>query len=598
MPKGYIMKNRSFIRLGTFLLLVFLGTLPSDVSAKVSDKYVLEPMDLSSPRATLNSFLAAGDSTLRWMREEYWENPTPLLAEHLGVLAAEGEQALDLSEIPPAARYEMGRDGFLYLYEILCRIELPPELEIPDASAFENEHDNPTVQGLAASWTIPHTEITLIRMTSGPNKGRFLFSSSSVARAGEFYQRTRMLPYRRAIPIEGFAEMRTYLSPGGWMISARTIKALPEWLKYGVSGQAVWKWLVILLLIAVNIIALMVVHWLSRKRISGHIVKIYLFRLATPIALWLLTPLLINLAIRQLTLTGSVSGILILAAEAIKYFSMAWVIWIGAMVVAESVIASPKIPDQGLNAHLLRLLARTFSIAAVFVIAFQMSNRLGAPLYSLVAGLGVGGIAIALAAQNTIENFIGSLNLFADKPIRVGDFCRYGEDPNEQWKRAGEVESIGLRSTRIRGIDNTVTTIPNGEFSRMHIVNFSRSDSRFLLTVLGLRYETSEAQLQQVLEGLRTMLTDHPRVMDLEPRVRFIGFQEYAMNIEIRVDINTNNFAEFRAIREDIFIRILRIIRGAGTDFALPSRTVYQTPDTRMVPAFQPATTSSDSSEI
>jgi MscS family membrane protein len=109
----------------------------------------------------------------------------------------------------------------------------------------------------------------------------------------------------------------------------------------------------------------------------------------------------------------------------------------------------------------------------VIVIFFHISNRLGAPLYSLVAGLGVGGIAIALAAQPTIENFIGSLNLFADHPVRVGDFCRFGEDPTIDWKRIGTVESIGLRSTRIRGIDHTVTTIPNADFSKMQIINYS-----------------------------------------------------------------------------------------------------------------------------
>ena len=90
-----------------------------------------------------------------------------------------------------------------------------------------------------------------------------------------------------------------------------------------------------------------------------------------------------------------------------------------------------------------------------------------------MAGLGVGGIAIALAAQNTIEHFIGSLNLFADRPVRVGDFCRYGQDPNPDWQRIGIVESIGLRSTRIRGVDNSVTSVPNGDFSKMHLVNYS-----------------------------------------------------------------------------------------------------------------------------
>jgi MscS family membrane protein len=191
----------------------------------------------------------------------------------------------------------------------------------------------------------------------------------------------------------------------------------------------------------------------------------------------------------------------------------------------------------------------------------------------------VGGIAIALAAQNTIENFIGSLNLFADHPVRVGDFCRYGEDPTSNWKRVGIVESIGLRSTRIRGIDNSVTTIPNADFSKLHIINYTLCRHIFLLTVLGLRYETTDDQLRYVLASLRDMLLAHPRVIDDEPRVRFAGFGDFALNVEIRVNINTMNRDEFRAIREDIFLRVMKIVKDAGTGFAFPSRTVYHTRD-------------------
>jgi MscS family membrane protein len=200
-------------------------------------------------------------------------------------------------------------------------------------------------------------------------------------------------------------------------------------------------------------------------------------------------------------------------------------------------------------------------------------------LYGLVAGLGVGGIAIALAAQPTIENFIGGLNLFADRPVRVGDFCRYGEDPTLDWQRIGTVESIGLRSTKIRGIDHTVTTIPNADFSKMHIVNYTLRKHRLLLTVLGLRYETTDDQLRFVLATLRDMLLAHPRVLDEEPRVRFAGFGDFSLNVEIRVDIDTLDGNEFRAIREDIYLRVMKIVKDAGTGFAFPSRTVYQARD-------------------
>ena len=550
---------------------VMLLALWSPLTGVAQTTHPLEPQDLSSPRATLNNFLTNGDAFAYLLSEEYWDSPSRVTAARVHDLIAKQERTLDLSEIPPAARTEMGRDGITYLYHVLSRIELPPEAEIPDAAAYADVGDDKPV-----SWTIPQTEITLVRVADGPRAGAFLFSPSTVARAKEFYEKTRTLLYRRDVPIKNYPDKRPYLSITSWMISSRTIEGFPGWLKRSVYEQAVWKWMALTLLIAMTAVVVVVIHRLARRGLSGHSAGAHLRRLATPVALWLLAPLVLNLANRQLTLTGWVSGGLTLVYEAIAYFSLAWITWTGSMAVAEAVIASPKIPDQSLNAHLLRLAARTVGIVAVIAIFFYVSNRLGVPLYGLVAGLGVGGIAIALAAQPTLENFIGSLNLFADRPVGVGEFCRYGEDPTSD---AGTVESIGLRSTRIRGIDDTVTTIPNAEFSKMHIVNYAMRRRMLLLTVLGLRYETTGDQLRFVLATLREMLLAHPRVVDDEPVVRFAGFGDFVLNVEIRVHIGTSDSNEFRAIREDIYLRVMNIVKDAGTSVAFPSRTVYHARD-------------------
>ena len=552
-------------------ILVILLALWSPLTGAAQTTHPLEPQDLSSPRATLNNFLTTGDAFVYELGEDYWDAPSRAAADRALELVAKQERTLDLSGIPPAARTQMSHDGIAYLYEVLSRIELPPEAEIPDVAAYADAGDDEPV-----SWTIPHTEITLVRVAEGPRAGAFLFSSSTVARANEFYEKTRTLPYRREVTLKNYAEKRHYLSITGWMISSRTIEGFPDWLKRSLYGQAVWKWIALTMLIAMTAVVVVVIHRLARRGLSGHSAGAHLRRLATPVALWLLARLLLNLANRQLTLTGWVSGGFTLVDEAVTYFSLAWITWTGSMVVAEAVIASPKMPDQSLNAHLLRLAARTVGIVAVIAIIFYVSNRLGVPLYGLVAGLGVGGIAVALAAQPTLENFIGSLNLFADRPVGVGEFCRYGEDPTSH---AGTVESIGLRSTRIRGVDDTVTTIPNAEFSKVHIVNYAMRRRMLLLTVLGLRYETTEDQLRFVLARLREMLLAHPRVVDDEPIVRFVGFGDSVLNVEIRVHIGTANGAEFSAIREDIYLRVMNIVKDAGTGFAFPSRTVYHTRD-------------------
>jgi MscS family membrane protein len=167
--------------------------------------------------------------------------------------------------------------------------------------------------------------------------------------------------------------------------------------------------------------------------------------------------------------------------------------------------------------------------------------------------------------------------LFADKPIRVGDFCKYGED-------IGTVEAIGIRSTRIRGLDRTLTTIPNAALSKMPIVNFAPRDRMLLRTVLGLRYETNPEQLRHVLAKLRELLLAHPMVTPEPSRVRFIGFGESSVNLEVFAYVGTRDWNEFLEIQEDIYLRMMDVVTASGTGFAFPSQTVYFARDSGLDP--------------
>jgi MscS family membrane protein len=560
------------------MMMLAVSLLPCSM-ASADDPHPLQPPDLSSPRATLNTFLATSERHYGVIAEEFWSSPSRGRIAELMRMTAEFERMFDLSTIPPAARFELCRDAQVYLFEVLSRIELPAESSIPDAQDAGAKGNGEADKSLS-SWTIPHTEITLVRVDEGPQAGQYLFSAATAERAREFYERTSGLPYRRPIPIENYAEMRPYLSMTGWLISAETIHKFPNWLKYGIYRQAVWKWIALLILILVYGMLVMAVHRVARYRLTGvHSAIAELRRLVTPVALLALTPMLRDVANRQLTLTGWVSGGVSLAAETIYYFSLAWIAWKGAMIVAELIIASPRIAPESLDAHLLRLGAKAFGIVVAVAIVLYVGSQLGVPVYGLVTGLGVGGLAVALAAQPTIENFIASISLFVDRPVRVGDFCRYGDDAHPDRPRIGVVESIGLRSSTIRGIDDRITTIPNADFAKMHIVNYRLCRHYLLLTVLGLRYETTDDQLRFLLATLRQMLSDHPRVVDVDPQVSFAGFGDFSLNVEIRVHVNTVDWREFCEIREDILFRVMKIIKDAGSGFAFPSRTVYTTQD-------------------
>jgi MscS family membrane protein len=200
---------------------------------------------------------------------------------------------------------------------------------------------------------------------------------------------------------------------------------------------------------------------------------------------------------------------------------------------------------------------------AILGLLFLLQN-FGLNVAAIIAGLGIGGVALALASQKSIENLLGGIMLALDQPVRVGDFCRYGDG------KTGTVEDIGLRSTRIRTMEHTLVTIPNADFSSLQLENFAPRERILLQTTIGLRYETTAEQLEHILERLRTLLGGHTAVAQDTVRVRFTSFSATALNVELFAYFATSEYPEFMAIREALFLQVLQIVRDAGTDFAFP----------------------------
>jgi MscS family membrane protein len=218
-----------------------------------------------------------------------------------------------------------------------------------------------------------------------------------------------------------------------------------------------------------------------------------------------------------------------------------------------------------LGEKLLKILVVSIGALFIFYIA-------GINLTAVVAGLGVGGIAVAFAAQKTLENLFGGIMVVSDQPIRVGDFCRAGE-------YLGTVTAIGLRSTRLRTPGRTIVSIPNGQFALMSLENFSLRDKIWFNHTFGLRYETRTEQLRYILAGIREMLYGHPKVESASARVRFIGFGNSSLNLEVFAYVLETDYAAFLHIQEDLLLRIMDIVAGSGSGFAFPSQITYLAQD-------------------
>jgi MscS family membrane protein len=211
---------------------------------------------------------------------------------------------------------------------------------------------------------------------------------------------------------------------------------------------------------------------------------------------------------------------------------------------------------------------RIVKVLVVLFAGLTVLGVLGFNMTTALAGVGIGGLAIGFGAQKTIENLFGGLSLLGDEVIRVGDVCNFNG-------RVGSVEDISLRSTRIRTVERTELSIPNGSLATMNVENLSRRDKFLFNPKIGLRYETTPDQLRYVLAEARRLLYEHPKVETASARIRFTGLEDSWLALEIFSYILTRDAAEFNAIREDILLRLMDIVSDAGTGFAFPSQTLY-----------------------
>ena len=376
-----------------------------------------------------------------------------------------------------------------------------------------------------------------------------------------------------------------------WKVSAATVAQIPalydefgfgplaRWLpepffEIQALDLQLWQWIALLVLVPVA--------WLLALTLSTLVIRVMRFfvgrtttklddrivhlvegpvRLALIVGFFALGTLPLTLPLATRDWLRGLESVLIIVAVA---WALLRLVDLGALAIRERMLRNGQAGSVGIISPSQK------GIKAVIVVLAGLGvlANLGFNVTALLAGFGVGGLAVALAAQKTVENLFGGVTLYADQPVRVGDFCRFGD-------KIGTVEEIGLRSTRIRTLDRTVVSVPNAEFSSLQIENFAKRDRIWLKTMLGLRYETTPEQMRYVLARLREMLLAHPKITEDPARVRFVGFGAYSLDLEVFAYADTSDFNEFLAIREDVYLRMMDIVAEAGTGFAFPSQTMY-----------------------
>jgi MscS family membrane protein len=378
-----------------------------------------------------------------------------------------------------------------------------------------------------------------------------------------------------------------------WLFSPDTLKEIPAvydefnsvWipayiphilLRRGWLGVPLWQW--ILLAIGVGVATL--VAGVMRK-LAMPVLRRVFRNMAEEQDEWLLDRLMPPLRglISLLVLSGTISLLrLPLFARQFWYFaggglSIVLFGWLFTRVVQVSgKLFARRIEKRGGAdaTAVIRLCERTLNVLTFcFVVSLLLKGAgLIKDVSTLLAGVGVGGIAIAFAAQKTLENLFGGVSIIFDRTIRVGDFCRVGT-------QSGTVEDIGLRSTSLRTDANTVLTVPNGQLSAMNVENLGMRTKMYFFHVIGVRRETTVEQMRAVLEALTKLLGADPQVEPATSHVRLIRFAPSSFDIEIAAYILTTDSLKFLEVQEGLLLRIMEAIESSGTSAAFPSQTLY-----------------------
>ena len=244
-----------------------------------------------------------------------------------------------------------------------------------------------------------------------------------------------------------------------------------------------------------------------------------------------------------------------------------WMLFGGINLIRE--VYANRLRDKGRRgaASLLRPASNAIKLLIGVAALLIYLDKLGFNITTVLAGLGVGGLAVALALQKPMEDVFGAFTLYTQQPVRIGDFCRVGT-------QTGTIEEIGLRTTRLRTLADTVIAIPNAQLANEPIDNISARKKIRYRPFLRLRYDTTPEQIQAVLDGIREMLKSHERVLPDSQRARFYEIADDALLIETNAYLDTTDWATYLELAEELNMLILKVVDEAGTSLSPPARAL------------------------
>lgn len=523
------------LRLGAFVLCLVIAarlsvwpqaTVPGATSPPVQPEVPKDSLGRTTPRGTVLGFVTAARKSDYGVAAEYL-NPrkrsksATTLAEQLSVV---------LDRRLPASLIQLSDKSEGSLSD-----PLNPDRDLVGTITSANGNVN----------------IFLERVNRGKSGPIWLFSSDTLESIPDLYEEVNVVPISSVLPEYLVTTRIEGISLFGWIF---VLVGLP---------------LLYLLAVLLNRILSLLVGQLRRRWMKKA-------ELPNPEIL----PIPARLLLIPITIRWFLSNVGLTLLQRLFWSSIATVIAVAATVWI-LILLNGRCEDyarrylQGRNlagaTSLLRLTRRLVDVLLIFAGALVLLYHFGISPTAGLAGLGVGGIAVALAAQKTLENVIGGTSMVFDQVVRVGDFLKVGDI-------LGTVDEVGLRSTRIRTLDRTVVSVPNSQIANMSLETLSARDKFWFHPLIRLRYETTVTQVQSVVNNVRTLLSEHGSVEGSSVRVRFLGFGPSSLDVDVFAYVHARDWNHFLEIQEGLLYAVMEIVQQAGAQIALPSQTFYVTP--------------------
>jgi MscS family membrane protein len=509
--------------------------LPGSASEPPPAKKV--PREHRSPRATMQTFI---DSVVAASAEG---------DEHLLEVAV---ACLDLSEVPVATRAETGRDLAIKLKEVIDRLEYVVFTSIPD---------DPT----GPPWTFKYIATISAEITIAPDAdGEWRFTTATVARIEDMYS---YLEKRAKVAGVGGSGME--MSPALWLRSH-----MPSELHTRLLGLEAWQWL--------GLVGLLFAAWLiariARFMLRGPVQR-YLehrsWRVPTEKVVRLLQPIgvvamgiLWVVGLRWLGLPAELAGVTVLVAKFIAAVGVVRFAFRVIDIITHVLQARAALTPSRFDDLIVPFFDKSSKVFVVALGIVFIADVFGISPASLLAGLGIGGLALALAAQDTVKNLFGSLTIILDRPFEIGDDVKIGSDIE------GTVEHVGFRSTRIRTYEHTLITVPNGNLISANVDNLGKRNFRRYRTILQLGMTTDPALVVTFCEGLKELVKQHPNTRKDSDYAGLFDVGAHSLDVLFICHFTTIDYDGFIKSRHALLLDVVRLAARVGVELAYPTRRI------------------------